>query len=94
MTWQPPTGVLGRIVAESMARVAELRADPATGRALERELPAVPPAPSFRNALLGERVAVIAEGKRRSPSKGEINRDLTAADQARAYAAEIGRAHV
>lgn len=87
MTWQPPTGVLGRIVAESMARVAELRADPATGRALERELPAVPPAPSFRNALLGERVAVIAEVKRRSPSKGEINRDLTAADQARAYAA-------
>lgn len=87
MTWSPPTGVLGRIVAESMARVAELRADPATGRALERELPAARPAPSFRDALLGEHVAVIAEVKRRSPSKGEINNGLAAADQARAYVA-------
>jgi indole-3-glycerol phosphate synthase len=87
MTWQPPTGVLGRIVAESMARVAELRADPAASRALERELPAAPPVPSFHDALLGERVAVIAEVKRRSPSKGVINRTLSATDQARAYAA-------
>ncbi len=87
MSWSPPTGVLGRIVAESMARVAELRADPAASRALERELPAAPPAPSFRDALLRENVAVIAEVKRRSPSKGEINRALAAPDQARAYAA-------
>lgn len=87
MTWAPPTGVLGRIVAESMARVAELRADPAAGRALERELPAAPAAPSFRDALRRENVAVIAEVKRRSPSKGEINRTLAAAEQARAYAA-------
>lgn len=87
MSWSPPTGVLGRIVAESMARVAELRSDPATGRALERELPSAPPAPSFREALLGEHVAVIAEVKRRSPSKGAINHALAAADQARAYAA-------
>jgi len=87
MTWSPPTGVLGRIVAESMARVAELRADPAVGRALERDLPAAPSAPSFRDALLGERVSVIAEVKRRSPSKGEINGALSATDQARAYEA-------
>lgn len=87
MSWSPPTGVLGRIVAESMARVAELRSDPARGRALERELPSAPSVPSFRDALLGENVAVIAEVKRRSPSKGEINPALSAADQARAYAA-------
>src|SRR5690606_9028300 len=42
---------------------------------------------SFRDALLREKVAVIAEVKRRSPSKGEINPALAAADQARAYAA-------
>ncbi len=87
MTWSPPTGVLGRIVAESMARVAELRADPAAGRALERELPAAPRVPSFRDALRLETIAVIAEVKRRSPSKGEINRSLAAPDQARAYVA-------
>ncbi len=87
MSWSPPTGVLGRIVAESMARAAELRSDPARGRALERELPAAPSAPSFRDALLRENVSVIAEVKRRSPSKGEINRALSAPDQARAYAA-------
>ncbi len=87
MSWAPPTGVLGRIVAESMARVAELRANPATGRALERELHIAPVAPSFRNALLREHVAVIAEVKRRSPSKGEINHALAAPEQARAYAA-------
>ena len=87
MTWSPPTGVLGRIVAEAMARVAQLRADPATSRALERDLARVPTPPSFRDALLCAHVGVIAEVKRRSPSKGEINATLSAADQARAYAA-------
>lgn len=87
MTWSPPTGVLGRIVAEAIARVAELRADPATSRALERDLAGTPAAPRFRDALLREHVGVIAEVKRRSPSKGEINAALSAADQARAYAA-------
>lgn len=87
MSWSPPTGVLGRIVAESMARVAELRSDPASTRALERRLPAAPPAPSLRAALGRDSVAVIAEVKRRSPSKGEINRSLAAPDQARAYVA-------
>jgi len=87
MSWSPPTGVLGRIVAESMARVAELRSDPASTRALERRLPTAPPAPSFRAALGRDSVAVIAEVKRRSPSKGEINRSLAAPDQARAYVA-------
>jgi indole-3-glycerol phosphate synthase len=79
--------VLGRIVAEAMARVAELRTDPATSRALERDLAAAPEAPGFRDALLRERVAVIAEVKRRSPSKGEINTALSAASQAHAYEA-------
>lgn len=44
-----------------------------------------PLAPSFGAALRGDTVAVIAEVKRRSPSKGWINPKLGAADQALAY---------
>lgn len=51
-----------------------------------------PPAPSLAAALRGPQVAVIAEVKRRSPSKGEINSRLSAADQARAYARGGGAA--
>jgi indole-3-glycerol phosphate synthase len=46
----------------------------------------VPAAPSFAGALArGGRVAVIAEVKRRSPSRGSINEDLDARDRARLY---------
>ena len=41
--------------------------------------------PSLRSALSGPNVGVIAEVKRASPSRGAINRDLNAAEQARAY---------
>jgi len=43
--------------------------------------------PSFLEALAGKRGAVIAEYKRASPSKGEINLNLTPEDVAAAYAA-------
>ena len=43
--------------------------------------------PSFAAALRRHDVAVVAEVKRRSPSKGWINPALSAADQAQAYAA-------
>jgi indole-3-glycerol phosphate synthase len=42
--------------------------------------------PSMFEALRKDTVAVIAEIKRRSPSRGSINPGLAAADQARAYA--------
>jgi indole-3-glycerol phosphate synthase len=87
MTWSPPTGVLGRIVAEAMARAAELRAQPAAVSTQERRLADAPAAPPFRDSLLREHVSVIAEVKRRSPSKGEINQSLSAVEQARSYAA-------
>lgn len=86
-TWRSPDGVLGGIVRETTARVAALRADAAAVRNLEREAAAAPAGPSFREALVRGEVAVVAEVKRRSPSRGEINAALSAADQARAYAA-------
>jgi len=45
----------------------------------------VGPAPSFSRALRGLTVGVVAEVKRRSPSKGWINPGMSAVEQARAY---------
>ncbi|MGH7627326.1 MAG: indole-3-glycerol phosphate synthase TrpC [Gemmatimonadaceae bacterium] len=85
--WTPPTGTLGRIVAESHARVAGLLQDRRAVQDLERAAAAAPPAPSFAAALRRRDIALIAEVKRRSPSRGEINAALSARDQAAAYAA-------
>ena len=47
---------------------------------------AMPPARGFRDALAGrDGLAVIAEIKRRSPSKGDLNADLDPADMASTY---------
>jgi indole-3-glycerol phosphate synthase len=83
--WNPPKGTLGRIVAEAEERVARLRAGEAALR--ERAMRAVLPARPLRDALKRKTVAVIAEVKRKSPSKGWINPGITAESQARAYAA-------
>jgi indole-3-glycerol phosphate synthase len=82
--WSPPTGTLGRIVEETEARVDALRRK-ASGLA-DAALAARPPRHSLAAALRGKNVAVIAEVKRRSPSKGTINAGLSAVEQARAYA--------
>jgi len=50
-------------------------------KALDLPLP-----PSFRAALRGPKVAVVAEVKRSSPSKGSINAAINAVAQARLYA--------
>ena len=80
--WVPPSGTLGTIVGEARQRVEGLRARTAD---LERAAAGHPPVPAFARALRRGTVAVIAEVKRRSPSKGWINPGISAAEQARAY---------
>lgn len=76
-------GVLGRLCAQARTRARELRLREdhirgAVGRRGE--------APSLAGALrAGSDVAVIAEVKRRSPSKGVLNAGLGAAGAARLY---------
>lgn len=54
--------------------------------ALERAVRDLPPPPPFASALTRERVALIAEVKRRSPSAGAINEGLDPVALATAYA--------
>ena len=81
--WAPPTGVLGRIVAETGVRVAAI--SPADRAAIERAAAGAARAPSFLDALRGDTVAIVAEVKRRSPSRGQIRESIAAADQGASY---------
>src|SRR2546422_233554 len=67
-------------VAQDRALALEERSDE-----LERQAAAAPAPPSFRHALGGRAVGVIAEVKRRSPSAGAIGEDLDPVRHARAY---------
>jgi len=80
--WRAPGGTLGELVASASRRAAELGRREAEWH--ERALRA-PAAPSLAAALRRTDVAVIAEVKRSSPSKGAINPGLDAVAQARAY---------
>jgi indole-3-glycerol phosphate synthase len=82
LRWTPPGGVLGTICRESEARAEQLAA---RSDELERLAADAPSAPSLAAALRGANVAVIAEVKRRSPSKGSIAPGLDAVAQAWAY---------
>src|SRR3954467_14890755 len=77
--WTPPTGTLGRIVQETESRVEVLR---------RTDLSRTPVGsrPSFRDALAGSGIAVIAEAKRKSPSKGWLNAEMSISGRAREYA--------
>ena len=87
--WTAPSGTLGRIVEEARlrARALEAHADE-----LEKSAKAADPTAPFRSALRDSTVGVIAEVKRKSPSKGWIRPEMDAAAQAKSYAAAGARA--
>jgi indole-3-glycerol phosphate synthase len=80
--WTPPTGTLGTIVAEARDRAALLKPNESE---LAESAASAAASPSLAAALRRDNVAVIAEVKRRSPSKGWINPAISAAHQARSY---------
>jgi indole-3-glycerol phosphate synthase len=85
--WTPPVGTLGGILAESAERVKVLEARQAKaepGNTIAHRVRPLPPA-SLAAALRRPNVSVIAEVKRRSPSRGELNAGLSAAAQARRF---------
>ncbi|HET6578327.1 MAG TPA: indole-3-glycerol phosphate synthase TrpC [Gemmatimonadales bacterium] len=74
---------LDQILTSTRDQLVGLRARRA---AVEREAADAPRPPSFAAALRGDRVAVVAEVKRRSPSAGSIRDDLDPAERAERYA--------
>lgn len=82
--WSPATGPLGDLTRASEERARYSRARLAE---LERAAADARTAPGFAAALRGPHVRVIAEIKRRSPSKGRINDDLEAGTRGKAYEA-------
>jgi indole-3-glycerol phosphate synthase len=82
--WTPPTGTLGKLTDEAYARAATLAPRAVELERLARKAVTVP---SFRGALQAQLVAVVAEVKRASPSKGAINPGLDFAAQTKAYEA-------
>ncbi len=84
--WNPPAGPLGRLSSASAERAVRAR-DSRPYDVQIAEALATPPAFDILAAIsVRSDVAVIAELKRSSPSKGEINASLDAANQVRAYA--------
>lgn len=81
--WTPPAGVLARIMAEAADRVRAMSGP--DRRAVERAAARASAAPSFAGALARSDVAVIAEVKRRSPSRGAIRESIAAPEQAAAF---------
>jgi indole-3-glycerol phosphate synthase len=81
--WHLPDGPLGRLTTRSAERAAAVRP---RQRELERLVATLAPPASLRAVLDGTDVAVIAEIKRRSPSKGELDGSLDAAVRAAQYA--------
>lgn len=80
--WSPPAGTLGDLLALTEARIERLLPK---RRELERAAVAAAAAPSFVAALRGTAVSVIAEVKRRSPSRGDLHPALRAGERAAAY---------
>jgi len=82
--WTPPSGALGELVTAARLRASRLEATRETVATAARRAP-LPP--GFASALRRDHVAIIAEIKRRSPSRGDISPGLDAVGRARDYAA-------
>ena len=82
--WSPPAGTLGTLIAAAILRVEALHPH---RDAIERRAAAATTPPGFALALAGPTVAVIAEIKRRSPSKGQLAPELKAPERAASYVA-------
>lgn len=83
--WTPPAGPLGRLSSASLSRAEQSRAAKPYDVQVVEAL-ATPAAPDILVALAAHSdVAVVAELKRSSPSRGAINASLDAATQIRAY---------
>jgi len=81
--WSPPGGTLGTIVDEAAERARTLLRD--HGPRLAAALRDAPRPTSLAAALRSDSVGVLAEVKRRSPSKGDIAPALDPVEQASAY---------
>jgi indole-3-glycerol phosphate synthase len=82
--WTFPEGTLGALTREAHERAAAVSG---TLAELRDRAADVAPSRPFGATMRGDRLRVIAEVKRASPSKGAIAPGLDAAEQARAYVA-------
>ncbi len=80
--WAPPGGTLGELTDEARVRAATLGP---RATELTHAIAAIGRPPGFAAVLRRAHVAIIAEVKRSSPSKGEINTGLDIEKQVRAY---------
>jgi len=78
--------VLDRILARKVDELAERRALVADGEIRGRAEASPFPARDLKAALLSDRVSLIAEVKRASPSKGELTKDFAPVMTAAVYA--------
>ena len=80
--WTKPTGTLGDLTDEALARAATLRS---SLEDLRRQAIETDPRPGFAEALRKGNVSIIAEVKRSSPSKGVINPAIDVEEHVQAY---------
>jgi indole-3-glycerol phosphate synthase len=79
--WVPPTGTLGEILAETRRHVAHLQSGKGRQDLKPMARPTLRRPPRLDDALRRQNVAVIAEVKRRSPSRGTLNATMSAGEQ-------------